>query len=151
MEQLMEAKKYIYEIFSKILQEHLIKQIIIKTASEEEIEKYVDEKIVEFINRHSKEPKDKIIDSTINHANIDWEHMTMEKMDQFENNSWYITKNKLTTDYRERYKLIVNFRVIAFYTNHDCVTYKLNPIRNFLKINEIKIIKGNLEQYLISS
>ena len=40
----MEGKKYIYEIFSEILPENIIEQIIIKTISDKKIEKYVNKK-----------------------------------------------------------------------------------------------------------
>ena len=44
MEQLMENKKYFYEIFFEILPENIIEQIIIKTISDKKIEKYVNKK-----------------------------------------------------------------------------------------------------------
>ena len=135
MEQLMEGKKYIYEIFSEILPENIIKHIIIKTTSDEEIGKYVDKKIVEFVNRHMEKPseKNKMTRSEID--NFDLTNITMENMDRYKNNSWYIVEDT----------------VFVYYRSYGCGCSGdlLKTITDILKINEIKIIKNAMEQYLI--
>ena len=96
-------------------------------------------KIVEFTNRHMEEPLE---DNKIYESIDDLRNITMEILETSPNKLWYILHNNIN------FKLFVE---ISENNKHmkSCRMYSWDNISSILKMNEIKIIKNDMEQHLI--